>query len=142
MELPVRQAPGVGAPLALPAHERLGNLTRVDLAVTSDTGPIGDVYTLADELRRAREIFQAATPSTSGTLLVCLRCLPADLRHRFFTRFERTEPTLLVDLCVTEEAVRGLTTAQQREMLGPLLNEWLDKAFGSRSAPWTAQQRC
>ncbi|WP_433609178.1 hypothetical protein [Prescottella agglutinans] len=113
----------------------------MDLAVTSDTGPVGDVHTLADELRQARETFQAATPSTSGTLLVCLRCLPADLRRRSFTRFERTGPTLLVDLCVTEEAVRGLTTAQQREMLGPLLNDLLDKACGSRSAPWAAQQR-
>ncbi|MDH6282566.1 hypothetical protein [Prescottella agglutinans] len=113
----------------------------MDLVVTSDTGAVGDVYTLADELRQARETFLAATPSTSGTLLLCLRCLPAHLRRRSFTRFERTEPTLLVDLCVTEEAVRGLTAAQQREMLGVLLQEWLGKAFRSRSAPWTPQQR-
>ncbi|WFR72714.1 hypothetical protein P9209_01800 [Prescottella defluvii] len=42
---------------------------------------------------------------------------------------------------MTEEAVRGLTAAQQREMLGVLLQEWLGRAFRSRSAPWTPQQR-
>lgn len=113
----------------------------MDLAVTSDTGAVGDVYALADELRQARETFLAATPSTAGTLLVCLRCLPADLGRGSFTRFERGEPTLVVDLCVTEEEMRGLTTAQQREMLGALLQQWLGKAVGSRSASWTRQQR-
>ncbi|WP_430335222.1 hypothetical protein [Rhodococcus sp. ACT016] len=113
----------------------------MDLAVTSDTGPVGGVYELAGELQQAREAFRTATADMAGTLLVCLRCLPADLRRRSWTRFETSDSTLVVDLSVTEEEMAGRTTAEQREMLGALLREWLGKAFRSRSAPWTRPQR-
>lgn len=113
----------------------------MDLAVTSDTGPIGDVRELAHELQEAAAVFGAATPSIAGTLVVCLRCLPADIGRRSFTRYERTEPSLLVDLCVTEESVDGTTTAQQRQTLGELLREWIGRASRTRSAPWSRDQR-
>ncbi|MGF7125253.1 hypothetical protein [Rhodococcus sp. BE178] len=113
----------------------------MELVVTSDTGTIGDLYALANELQEAGDAFAVATPAVAGTLVLCLRCLPADVGRRSFTRFERSEPALLVDLCVTEEAVDGLTTAQQREALGELLREWIGKASLSRSAPWSRNQR-
>ncbi|MFD1813306.1 hypothetical protein [Rhodococcus gannanensis] len=113
----------------------------MDLVVTSDTGPVGDVYRLASELQDAGADFAAATKAVPGTLVICLRCLPESGGRRSFTRFERTEPSMLVDACVSEEAMGGRTAAQQREAVGELLRHWIGKASRLRSAPWSPSQR-
>lgn len=113
----------------------------MDLVVTSDTGPIGDVYALASELQEAGPDFAATTNTVPGTLVICLRCLPANIGRRSFTRYERNEPAMVVDVCVTEEAMTGSSMWQQRETLGESLREWIGKASLSRSAPWSRGQR-
>ncbi|MFM1725472.1 hypothetical protein ABEU20_004088 [Rhodococcus sp. PAM 2766] len=113
----------------------------MDLVVTSDTGPVGEVYRLASELQDAGADFAVATKSLPGALVICLRCLPESGGRRSFTRYEKTEPAMLVDVCVSEEAVGGRTAAQQRETLGELLRHWIGRASLSRSAPWSPGQR-
>ena len=113
----------------------------MDLVVTSDTGPVGDVYRLASELQDAGVDFAVATQSVPGALVICLRCLPESYGRRSFTRYETIEPAMLVDIRVSEEAMGGRPTAQQRETLGELLRHWIGRASRSRTAPWSPSQR-
>lgn len=113
----------------------------MDLVVTSDTGPVGDVYRLASELQDAGVDFAVATKSVPGALVICLRCLPESYGRRSFTRYETIVPAMLLDICVSEEAMGGRPTAQQRETLGELLRHWIGRVSRSRTAPWSPSQR-
>lgn len=113
----------------------------VHLTVTCDTGPLGDLQTLAYELDDQAVSFGARTSQVPGVLGVCLRSLPADLGRRSTTRYDRRGDALDVDLTIAEELLAGTTLDEQRELVGPLLRDLLRHGTASRSAPWTVDQR-
>ena len=113
----------------------------VRLTVTCDTGPSGDLRTLADELDHHARRFAARTSQVPGVLGFCLRSLPADLGRRSTTRYDRRDDAIDVDLTVDEERIAGATLDEQRKIVGPLLRDLLRRGVASRSAPWTTDQR-
>lgn len=113
----------------------------VHLTVTCDTGPLGDLQTLAYELDDHAGAFGAQTSQVPGVLGVCLRSLPADLGRRSTTRYVRRDGTFDVDLTIAEERLAWTSLDEQREVVGPLLRDLLRHGMASRSAPWTVEQR-
>ncbi len=111
------------------------------LEVTTDIGRLGDLDVLAQELQDQADTFAHRTPSIHGVLGLCLRSLPAEVKRRSFTRFDRHDDALDVDLSVPEQRLVGATIDQQRELVGAELHGLLSRGFASRAAPWTAEQR-
>lgn len=111
------------------------------LEVTTDIGRLGDLDVLAHELQEQAGAFARRTLSIHGVLGLCLRSLPAEVNRRSFTRFDRRDDALDVDLSVTEESLGRATIDQQRELVGSELRDLLTRGFTSRTAPWTAEQR-
>ncbi|MFD6056140.1 hypothetical protein [Agromyces sp. NPDC060279] len=113
----------------------------MEFDTTSDTGWIGDVRQLADELSASSAAFVQATESVSDALFVALRSMPRELAPRSFARFERRDAVLIVDLRVAEEDLVGLTADEQRRLLGPQLLALVSRGAGSRTATWSREER-
>ena len=113
----------------------------MDFEVVTDAGGADAVRELAGELRRVSGEFAVATSAVPGELLVALRCLPEALGRRTFSRFDRADQVLAIDLTVSRERFAGRTVAWQREELGRLLAERLGHVVATTSAPWSAAQR-
>lgn len=113
----------------------------MNFEVVTDTGPADAVRELADELREVSSEFATATAAVPGELLIGLRCLPEALGRRTFSRFDRADGTLSIDLTVSQERFAGQTVAWQREELGRLLAERLEHVAATTSAPWSPAQR-
>lgn len=111
------------------------------LEVTTDIGRLGDLDVLAQEVQDQADTFARRTLSVPGVLGLCLRSLPAEVNRRSFTRFDRRDDALDVDLSVPEESLGRATIDQQRELVGSELHDLLTRGFASRTAPWTAEQR-
>lgn len=113
----------------------------VRLTVTTDTGPVGDLRALADELDDQAAAFHLRTSDVPGVLGVCLRSLPQEWARRSTTRFVQRDGALDVDLVVAEERLAGATLDEQREVIGARLRDLLRRGVASRTAPWEAGQR-
>ncbi|MGO3885461.1 MAG: hypothetical protein ACTJHU_04110 [Mycetocola sp.] len=111
------------------------------LEVTTDSGRLGHLPALADELAACADAFDRDTSTLDGVLAICLRALPAADLRRPLTRFSRSDNALDVDLSIAEERLDTATLDQQREAVGPELIALLERGCASRTAPWTPEQR-
>lgn len=109
--------------------------------MTTDTGPVGDLRALADELDDQAATFGLRTSDVPGVLGVCLRSVPHEWERRSTTRFVQRDGALDVDLVVAEERLAGATLDEQREVVGTELRDLLRRGVASRTAPWSAGQR-
>ncbi|ADJ48160.1 hypothetical protein AMES_6335 [Amycolatopsis mediterranei S699] len=121
--------------------QRVWEGDRVNFEVVTDTGSADAVRELAGELRDVSSEFATTTAAVPGELLVGLRCLPEALGRRTFSRFDRADGTLTIDLTVSQERFAGQTVAWQREELGRLLEERFGHVLATTSAPWSPAQR-
>lgn len=108
---------------------------------TSDTGSVGNVAELSDELLEIADEFSRLTAAIAGELFVCFRSLPAKHERRSFSRYSSAEDVLYLDLCVTEEEIRSQSIQAQRELLASELRNLATRGLRSRAAPWSTGER-
>lgn len=111
------------------------------IAKTTDTGNVGDLCRLSDELLSAAPLFELATDGVSGELFIVFRSLPGAYQRRSTVRYSTADDVLYLDLAVAEEDIVDLTLDEQRAVLRAGLTDLIDRGLKSRSARWSPAQR-
>lgn len=123
-------------------HERSRqNGAFMRIAKTTDTGSVGDVYALADELLADAEQFQRATAAVPGELFIAFRSLPREYGRRSTVRYVSADDVLYLDVAVAEEDIAELTFDEQRDLLRSELRALVQRGVRSRTAGWSRAQR-
>ncbi|UTX54329.1 hypothetical protein [Leucobacter aridicollis] len=111
------------------------------IAKTTDTGAVGDVALLSEELLTAASQFERATEAVAGELFIAFRSLPREYERRSTVRYSSAEGVLFVDLAVAEEDIAGLELSEQREILREGLSELVRRGVRSRTAGWSREEQ-
>ncbi|CAD0263977.1 hypothetical protein HBO43_13840 [Pseudomonas veronii] len=91
---------------------------RID--TTSDSPSWTKVFEISDELNSLSKILEKKYPSLDWELVVCLRCLPKDLKRQTFCRYYAKDKMFGLDIAMDEEDFISLKKdkAAQRRLIG------------------------
>lgn len=105
------------------------------LATTSDTGTADRVWEISRELKPVAARVADGYPDVDLEIFTAFRCLPDEYNRRTFRRYDKRENVLYLDMCLSADRYRTLSTEEQRRDLSHAFARYLDESLRKYEFP-------
>jgi len=97
--------------------------------LSTDTSGATRVYEIANELGSIFPVLERDFHSVGVEVFFVFRCLPDELGRKSSRRFSKAESVLYLDMCFSEDVLKGMDVEQQRSIVAGYFFKYVEDSL-------------